>query len=234
MAWADYGRRLFERLSSRAMQQHPLTRKLTQGFDIYEYAKLRATLQSAKYFEQNLLTSRQFSTRAEILTFAVSLVQLEGLFLEFGVAGGKSVVAIAGLHTGVVFGFDSFEGLPEDWLGEQTKGFFAQDIPSVPPNVELVKGWFDATLESFLLSHPGNVSFLHVDCDLYSSTHYVLDTLGPRICSGTVILFDEYWNYPGWRQHEFRAFKEFICANHLTYTYRSFVPTAHQVCVTID
>ena len=50
---------------------------------------------------------------------------------------------------------------------------------------------------------------------------------------GTVVLFDEYWNYPGWRQHEFKAFREFIDRTGLTYRYEGFVPTAHQVCVVI-
>jgi hypothetical protein len=26
--------------------------------------------------------------------------------------------------------------------------------------------------------------------------------------SGTVIVFDEYWNYPGWREHEYKALEQ--------------------------
>ena len=57
--------------------------------------------------------------------------------------------------------------------------------------------------------HPGPVAFLHLDVDRYSSTRTVLELLGDRIVPGTVIAFDEFFNYPGWREGEYRAFNEF-------------------------
>jgi hypothetical protein len=80
----------------------------------------------------------------------------------------------------------------------------------VRPNVTLHKGWFDQTLPDFVANHPGPIAFLHVDCDLYSSTKTIFQFLGDRIVPGTVILFDEYFNYPGWRDHEHRAFTELV------------------------
>jgi hypothetical protein len=29
-----------------------------------------------------------------------------------------------------------------------------------------------------------------------------------RLASGSVIVFDEYFNYPGWKVHEFKAFQD--------------------------
>lgn len=84
-----------------------------------------------------------------------------------------------------VYGFDSFEGLPEPWYGKYGKGAFARvGLLEVPDNVTLVKGWFDDTLHGFLAEHPGPLAFLHVDCDLYSSTIYAFDQLQDRVVPG--------------------------------------------------
>ncbi len=80
-------------------------------------------------------------------------------------------------------------------------------------------GYFDAVLPAFLSKTTGGVSLLHVDCDLYFSTQTVLAQLRDRIVSGTIIVFDEYLNYPQWRQHEFRAFQEFVAQRKLKYEY---------------
>jgi hypothetical protein len=74
----------------------------------------------------------------------------------------------------------------------------------------LVVGWFNETLEGFLQKHDEKVSFCHVDCDLYSSSKYVLDTLKDRFQSGTILLFDELANYAGYEAHEYKAFIEFL------------------------
>ena len=50
-------------------------------------------------------------------------------------------------------------------------------------------------------------SFLHIDSDLYSSARTVLFLLHEQIVSGTIIEFDEYFNYPNWKQHEYKAFQ---------------------------
>ena len=61
-----------------------------------------------------------------------------GLVLEFGVASGSSITGIAGeMPHRTVYGFDSFEGLPEDWTDDDgnlhnTKGTFAQPVPERP------------------------------------------------------------------------------------------------------
>jgi predicted O-methyltransferase YrrM len=226
--------KMFDRVAARHVQHLPLLQKTADSYNVYEVAKWRAAVQSARYFEKRLLTALQFAHRDALLAHAVSLAPKDGLTLEFGVAGGESIRQIAAMRPGPIYGFDSFEGLPEDWFGYLRKGFFAQDLPRVPAGVTLVKGWFSDTLEGFLQQHPGPVAFLHVDSDLYSSADYVLRGLEPRLAPGAVILFDEYWNYPGWLKHEFKAFQEFIARTGLTYRYEGFVPTAHQVCVVLE
>jgi hypothetical protein len=131
-----------------------------------------------------------------------------GLMLEFGVARGRSIRHWAQIFpTHDIYGFDGFEGIYEDWNG-MPAGTFAQKPPRVPHNVRLVIGRFDRTLPIWSECHPGMISLLHIDCDLYSATCDIFQHLRDRIVSGTIIVFDEYWNYPGWQQHEFRAWQE--------------------------
>jgi predicted O-methyltransferase YrrM len=152
----------------------------------------------------------------DALLQGLAMPPIPGLILEFGVFTGKSINTIAA-HRGAVpvYGFDSFEGLPGDWRPGFGKGMFdvKGQLPPVAANVELVKGWFDETLPPFLETHPGPVSFLHVDCDMYSSTKVVLQNLAPRIVPGTVIVFDELVNYPEFAQHEMKSWYETLLAN---------------------
>jgi putative intracellular protease/amidase len=49
-----------------------------------------------------------------------------------------------------------------------------------------------------------------VDCDVYDSTKTIFDVLKRRIRDGTVVVFDELCNYPGFERGELRAFVEFL------------------------
>ena len=95
-------------------------------------------------------------------------------------------------------------------------------LPAVHGNVTLIKGWFDQTLPPFLAAHPDPVSFLHIDCDTYSSTKTILDMLFPRLRVGTVILFDEYFGYRGWRHEEWKAWQEYVSTKNISYEYIAY------------
>jgi len=140
---------------------------------------------------------------------AVSKEVLQGGYiLEFGVATGRSIRHWAELFpTHDIYGFDGFEGIYEAWNGFDA-GHFAQPLPRVPHNVKLVVGRFSDTLPTWTKQHKGFASLIHIDCDLYSATKDVFKYLKPYIGPGTIIVFDEYWNYPTWQQHEFRAWAE--------------------------
>jgi hypothetical protein len=222
--------RQYDRLAARAAFQAV---KHVQG-DIVSFARLKATMDTAAYYEAHVCGAEAVGSRAELLAFAARVAPPDGLALEFGVATGWSINRLAGLvPERRVYGFDSFDGLPEAW-GPLEKGAFAQSVPNVASNVELVVGLFEATLPAFVAAHPGPVSLLHVDCDLYRSAATIFRLLGDAIGPGAVIVFDEYWNYPGWRQHEHRAFQEFVAERGLRYRYAAFVPTHQQVCVVIE
>lgn len=198
-------------------------------------AQQHALMDSAAYYEARMLTASTFQKGRDLLRHALGLIPGTGLVLEFGVASGRSITRIAEtVSLRQVYGFDSFDGLPEDWRTGITKGAFAGPLPAVPSNVTLIKGLFSDTLPAFAKQHTDPISFLHVDCDLYSSTADILDHLGDRLKPGSVILFDEYFNYPGWRQHEFKAFQEFVAKRSVAYRYEGFVPRDQQVCVVIE
>lgn len=173
-------------------------------------------------------------------------VSLEGLWMEFGVYRGRSITAFAENTKATVYGFDSFEGLPEHWDLSNPKGCFNllgvipegaitgsnDDNPGMfssaptittkpwPKNVELIKGLFEYTLPPFLEKTEGAAAFIHIDSDIYSSCKTVLNALKDRIKDGTVIAFDEICDYPDYRDHEIKAFAELLLENDLDFECR--------------
>ena len=147
-----------------------------------------------------------------VLQRALDAAPAQGLTLECGVYFGRSLGLIAQRTAGAVHGFDSFEGLPEAWSAAEGPGAYSTGgrMPDVAANVTLHAGWFQDTLPAFLAQNAGPVRLLHVDCDLYSSTRTVLTALADRLVPGSVVVFDDMLAYPGFEQHELRAFEEFV------------------------
>jgi hypothetical protein len=160
-----------------------------------------------------------------------------GMWLEFGVFTGETVNHIARLvETKTIYGFDSFEGLPEDWRDHMIKGFFSTDgiFPEVEKNVTLIKGWFNEVLPGFIEEYQEEkISFLHIDCDLYSSAKEVLTLCNRNIQSGTVICFDEFYNYDGWENYEYKAWTEYCEEYDVKCKYLGRVPTYEQVLLEV-
>ena len=154
---------------------------------------------------------------------AVAKDAIQGLVLEFGVARGETLRYIADAFPNqTVYGFDWFQGLPEDWRPGLPKGTFACGIPEVRDNNELVVGLFEDVLPKFMAEHAGETaSFVHLDADLYSSTVTILNNIESRLAKGTILLFDEFvYPEPGdYREHEYKAFKEFLERTNLNVEY---------------
>jgi len=89
-----------------------------------------------------------FEAPAEVLAFALKMVKIEGHYLEFGVFAGGTIRFIARrIGDRIIHGFDSFQGLPEDWSGYNLgqRAFDTQGrLPRVPDNVRLHPGWLEA------------------------------------------------------------------------------------------
>ena len=52
-----------------------------------------------------------------------------------------------------------------------------------------------------------------------------------RMREGTVILFDEYFNFPGWEKQEYRAWSEFVLETEVEFEYLGHTADDEQVAV---
>jgi Macrocin-O-methyltransferase (TylF) len=183
--------------------------------------------------DQGFHFDQQCPDRWDVFDMVVPKVQDKRvLYLEFGVYKGRTTrywAAKLRNPESQLHGFDSFEGLPEEWAGHAKGEIFNADgqIPVIDdPRVKFFKGWFDQVLPDYVVPEH-EVLVLIMDADLYSSTYYVLSHLRPYIRKGTLIYFDDL-NHP---EHEPRAFAQFIkesgrtfkplCADR-TFTYAFF------------
>jgi len=143
--------------------------------------------------------------------FASPLIQRHGTWVEFGVADGGTLRIIADNRgSASVWGFDTFEGLPEDWYqGDRIrwpKGKFAvNQIPRIP-GTHIVTGLFQDTLPAWKPIEP--LTFVHIDCDIYSATCCIFKHIVPMLDNGAIIEFDELFNYSGFENHEMKALYE--------------------------
>jgi hypothetical protein len=146
-------------------------------------------------------------------TYADGVARITGaspLYLEFGVWEGWSLrwwiehLTTPGAR---LVGFDSFDGLPEQWRPDYPPGTFAVEGPPPisDPRVSFQVGWFNETLPKFEMPEHDQL-FVNIDCTLYSSTATILEWLEPHLSAGDLIYFDELPEY----DHELRAFFEHV------------------------
>jgi hypothetical protein len=204
-------------------------------YSVLQELALRTAAECADYVQSAMPRALQFNRREDLWDHAWTRKPSTGLIAEFGVWNGYSINQFAKKTSQMVYGFDSFAGLHEDWSGAGfAKGKFnlGGQLPKVRKNVELVKGWFHETLPAFLSGHPENLAFLHIDCDTYEATKTVLDLVGPRLQPGCAIVFDEYFGYRGWKCGEYKAWQEFVVRNAIRYEYLAFSTSQVSVQVT--
>jgi len=183
----------------------------------YERLWENAADTSAKFIEDNFDDAVVYLNRMDFWDYVLRKIEPKGELVEVGVFQGVSVNHIAKTLTDrkdqrLVHGFDSFEGLEEDWSGEGLPaGFFEQGgrLPPVRPNVRLHKGWVQDTLAPFYAGETDpTVALLHVDTDTYTPAKCILEVSKPYLREGSIIVFDELVGYPNWRAHEFKALEE--------------------------
>lgn len=147
-----------------------------------------------------------------------------GLLLEMGTNRGRYIREMADICAPrLIWGFDSFEGMPEAWGPEVPKGAWACEPPrDLPANVCLVKGLFQDTLLPFLSNQNPRqeVAFVHYDADLYSSTIFCLNTMTPWLADRCLLMFDQVTDQFNKtpretlrREHEGRAMQEWTDAH---------------------
>jgi tetratricopeptide (TPR) repeat protein len=196
--------------------------------------QIAAELESWQYIKTQHRTALLLGTNTKTIELALAQAKLEGLVLEFGVYNGKSIRNIASIVNTEVHGFDSFQGIPENWNDEPSGSYSANgELPVVPSNVTLHQGWFEDTLPKFIKENSSPIRFMNIDCDLYSSTKTIFDLLGPQVVSGTIIVFDEFIGYKSWKDDEFKAFQEAVHQYQWRYEMLSFSFATKQVALKI-
>jgi O-methyltransferase len=154
----------------------------------------------------------EFAQRIDLYRHIAAIAEGPIDYLEFGVWKGEATDAWRKLNThpdSRFVGFDTFEGLPEDWEANHPKGTFSTNgtAPQIDdPRVAFVKGLFQDTLRGYLQATPlRNRLVVNIDCDLYSATLFVLGTLDKFFAPGTVIIFDDFYSM----NHETKAFIDY-------------------------
>ena len=181
----------------------------------------RAAARSAEFIEANGSKALIFSRKQHLWPWLATQIPSEGIMMECGVFKGRSINSMAKLFPDrTLHGFDSFEGLSEDWVGVNLgEGAFdlKGKLPEVEGNVALTKGWVDETLPLFFEKEKGDIAYLHVDTDTYSPAKTILNLAKPRFKKGTIVLFDELIGYPFWEEGEFRALTEELDSSRFEY-----------------
>lgn len=213
--------------------------------DIY----YKDNIESIDFVNKYCKNAKMFEIDADILRYASdSVIIKNGIYIEAGVCRGVTINFIAALNPKkTIYGFDSFEGLPTKWItgiNNYEKGHFSlkmeykerNQVPVIVlPNVKLFKGLFRETMSKFKnqILKSEIISFIHIDCDLYESTKDIFNNFKNNITSGTILAFDELYNYPNYKDHEYKAFMEFINETNLKFEVIAFNSKHRQVIIKI-
>ncbi|MDA9608773.1 TylF/MycF family methyltransferase [SAR86 cluster bacterium] len=158
---------------------------------------------------------------------------IPAVFFEFGCHSGRTFSSainssnFLGVDDCQFFAFDSFQGLPEtnSQDGYFEEGTFHTDKEEFKKIVkkntgcelnesQLIQGFYSDTLTEDLRKSLPKVGIIHIDVDLYSSTIEVLDFIKPLLVKGSLIIFDDWYCFPGGSlAGERKAFTEFCDAN---------------------
>ena len=186
-----------------------------------------------KYFKTSLFLDTWRLREHAIVKAIENDSSLEKTYIEFGVFSGSSINFLSKyLKQKTIYGFDSFEGLQEDWIGTSvTKGTFdlKAKIPKLNKNVIPVKGWIDKTLPKFLNEEDHKINFIHIDVDTYETTKFILEKIKPFLANRAIIIFDELYNFPGWDVGEYKALNEVFNENE--YKFLSFAKNGQQAVI---
>jgi hypothetical protein len=190
-----------------------------------------AVVDSFNYAKENMNGAYSFLDRFEGLTLSIKEARkrfpLRKLVLEFGVYKGGMINYQAKKFADLNFvGFDSFEGLQEQWSGMAPEKTFdiGGKLPRVRRNVELVKGWFAESGSRWKAENPAaDIPLLvHVDCDTYAATRDVLEFCSDYVEHGLVLHFDDYFGFLDWRIGGFKALREMSEKRGWRLTYLSY------------
>ena len=200
------------------------------------------------FIDRTLTDLRRCKIRGHTLLREASQLTTPGrqdsdeLVLDLGVWLGWSTRLLSDASDRMVYGFDTFEGLVEDWqmddqilikqgtfsLSEPLAERFMRDtgvslhegLPAaLGRRVQFIRGSTYETLTPFLAERPAApIRLFHMDLDTYESCLHALETCKDRFIEGSILVFDEYMVTNG----EMRAFFEFQSQYELEWRYRAW------------
>jgi hypothetical protein len=187
----------FETLAQSSHKDHPYMRSFAWAFNLPDLPAL--------YFH-----------RWALFDHMVEFSMQDRPFYEFGVWRGEAFQYLINTFK-KGYGFDTFEGIPEDWHDEKA-GTYSSDgnIPQIEGG-EFIVGKFEDTLPGFFSQPRPMASIINFDADLYSSTICALNFSKPVIDKHTILIFDEFIMNENWEQDEHKALNEFCFNNNYTY-----------------
>ena len=178
------------------------------------------TEEAFQYFKKYFNKCVVFDKEEDIRKFAINEAircndkNSNDCFLEFGVFKGNTINFFAKIlkeYNRIIYGFDSFLGLEENWTGTHLLKHIAFNtqgkVPMIEKNVVIIKGKIEETLDDFIKDNlkDSKINFMHLDFDTFTPTNYVFKKLKKFTKKNTVILFDELYGFPSWKEHEFKA-----------------------------
>jgi len=221
---------------------HWLRRPLLLLSNTLSLSKWVSHQKSTPVFNDFYSLKRDYSKRYQLYQYVIDKFNIKNeeiTYLEFGVYRGKSFnwwIHHCDHPKSRFYGFDTFEGLPENWGTLYNKGDMLADMPDIhDPRGRFIKGLFQQSLPDFLLTSHRDLSkdnrkIIHLDADLFSSTLFVLTSFAPFLRKGDILMFDEF-NVPN---HEFFAFRIFCDAYYIKTRLVGAVNNYFQVALMVE
>ncbi len=179
--------------------------------DIRIAAQLSAAASSAEWLYANADRAPTYPRRPDLLEAVLPLVPAEGDFAEFGVFKGAVTWFLRPRFPDRAYhAFDSWQGVPEAMSLAVTKfGFdLGGAVPDLPADTTVHVGWFEDTVPNWRERFNSTLAFAYIDCDLYESVRTVLEGMADRLRHDSILVFDDWYNFPNWQAHSLRAANE--------------------------
>jgi len=153
-----------------------------------------------KLMGSTLLSPRKFELLRE---HSIAVNEIEGDVIEVGLFRGGSFAMLCEVNPSKhVYGFDTFEGLPQQSPedNKHVKGEFSNTSKEIVENLvkefnnyTIQKGRFPQDLK--ISFNEKKFSFVHIDVDLYQEHINILNFIYDKVSNGGRIVFDDY-NHP--------------------------------------
>ena len=171
------------------------------------------------------------------IVHTLSMDQVEGDYAEFGCFTGSSLKHSAGCYEkffldnniAKIYGFDSFEGFPEEVHKTfKSENFIAsydeiKKLEKKNKNIKIVKGFFEKSLEDEQIKADiKRISFAFIDCDLALSSKSVFKFISSRLTNGAFIMIDDYFNIDKNNNSILNEFNKYFEINKNVFRYKYF------------